>query len=67
MSALGKTLHGEVASKMAAVRSLLWIRVLGKLTNSVIQNCEGEEFQLKKSAAAVAEQGIRDIADSENL
>ena len=27
----------------------------------------GEEFQLKKSAAAVAEQGIRDIADSENL
>ena len=27
----------------------------------------GEEFQLKKSAAAVAEQGISDIADSENL
>ena len=41
MSAFGKTLHGEVASKMAAVRSLLWIRVLGKLTNSVIQNCYG--------------------------
>ena len=31
MPALGKTLHEEVASKMAAVRSLLWIRVLGKL------------------------------------
>ena len=41
MSALGETLHGEVASKMAAVRSLIWIRVLGKLTKSVIQNCYG--------------------------
>ena len=38
MSSHRKTLHGEVASTIAAVRSLFWILVLTKLTKSVIQN-----------------------------
>ena len=41
MSAHRKTLHGGVASTMAAVRSLFWIPVLRKLTKSVIRNCYG--------------------------
>ena len=39
MSAHKKTLHGGVASIIAAVRPLFWIQVLRKLTKSVIQNC----------------------------
>ena len=35
------TLHGGVASRMAAVRSLFWLPVLRKLTKSVMQNCYG--------------------------
>ena len=35
MSAHSKTLHGEVASTMAAVRSLFWIQVLRKITKTV--------------------------------
>ena len=35
------TLHGGVASKMAAVRYLFWIPVLRKLTKYIIQNCYG--------------------------
>ena len=35
------TLHGGVASTMAAVRYLFWIPVLRKLTKSIIQNCYG--------------------------
>ena len=36
-----KTLHGGVASTMAAVRSLFWMPVLRKLTKSLIRNCYG--------------------------
>ena len=44
MSAHRKTLHGGVASTMAAVRSLFWIPVLRRLTKSVIQNCYGRKW-----------------------
>ena len=40
-SAQRKTLHGEMASTMASVRSLFWIPVLRKLTKSVIQSYYG--------------------------
>ena len=41
MSAHRNSLHGGVASTMAAVRSLFWIPVWRKLTKSVIRNCYG--------------------------
>ena len=41
MSAHQRTLHGGVASTMAAVISLFWIPVLRKLTKSIIRSCYG--------------------------
>ena len=41
MLAYRKKLHRGIASAMAKVRSLIWIRVLRKLTKFVIQNVYG--------------------------
>ena len=41
MLAYRKKLHMGIASAMAKVRSLIWIRVLRKLTKFVIQNVYG--------------------------
>ena len=52
MSVYRKTLHGGVASTIAAVRSLFWLPVLRKLTKTATQNfmvVKGSEHALSKS------------------